>query len=64
MKDNREDQYLCPECYIPIEYTIYGTYVCGSCDRNWTQGNLVRASELERRIEQGWLKQLEEGMKS
>ena len=55
MNDTREDQYLCPQCYVPVEYqgARFPVYTCSNCPRLWGEVNLIRASELERRIHEG-----------
>ena len=60
MKDLREDQLLCPDCYVPVQLIqmsrniLTAWYTCGNCNHNYDQSELVRASELERRIEEAF----------
>jgi hypothetical protein len=59
MKDKREDQLLCPDCYVPVEMirphrlVLTNWYTCGNCSRNYDKSELIRASELEERIKRG-----------
>ena len=57
MNDPRDDLLLCPDCYIPVEFSHMQfsrqIYACLTCNNSYTEGLLVRASALQRRIELG-----------
>lgn len=53
MNDIREDMKLCGSCYIPTNYLGFNTYYCSNCNNTMENHELVRSSELQRRIEEG-----------
>ena len=64
MNDTREDQLLCPSCYVPVEsttgyYRDLIMYICPNCPNKYTAAQLVSANQLSRDIDNGLEKGVE-----
>ena len=51
IRDAREDQLLCPKCYVPVEPVLSGNkYLCTQCPGLWYKRELTSANELSEEI--------------
>ena len=67
MRDEREDQLLCPTHYRPVEAVTpsrrFTRYLCPHCPEIYRLDQLVRASELSKMIEEVGELPLEKGVR-